>query len=120
MINIFFSSRQQLRQIAEFRRDNEKLVNGLMPEQEKIPFITGGAVNVLTDRDNKNRRILVVNSGKIWDPEVVSSDSLFRMFYLSKENSTSYSHENLMNFFYSPHCCSTREVMSNLRLCHRL
>lgn len=56
----------------------------LTPEQEKIPFIEGNAVNVLTDKDHKNRRILVVNSGKIWDPEVVSSDSLFKMFYLSK------------------------------------
>lgn len=55
-----------------------------MPEQEKIPFTQGGAVNVLIDKDHKNRRLLVVNSGKIWDPEVVSSDSLFRMFYLSK------------------------------------
>lgn len=83
MINNFAS--QQLRQIAEFRRDNEKLLKDLMPEQEKIPFTEGNAVNVLIDRDHKNRRILVVNSGKIWDPEVVSSDSLFRMFYLSKE-----------------------------------
>lgn len=54
-----------------------------MPEHEKIPFTEGGAVNVLVDRDHKNRRILVVNSGKLWDPEIVSSDSLFRMFYLS-------------------------------------
>lgn len=73
----------KLRQIAQFRKDNEKLLKDLMPEKEKIPFIEGGAVNVLVDRDHKNRRILVVNSGKLWDPEIVSSDSLFRMFYLS-------------------------------------
>lgn len=54
-----------------------------MPEHEKIPFTEGGAVNVLIDRDSKNRRILVVNSGKFWDPDIVSSDSLFKMFYLS-------------------------------------
>ncbi|KAG5673906.1 hypothetical protein PVAND_003907 [Polypedilum vanderplanki] len=71
-----------LRQIAEFRRDNEKLLKDLMPEQEKIPFIEGGVVNVLTNKDHKNRRVLIVNSGKLWDPSVVSTDSMFRMFYL--------------------------------------
>lgn len=55
-----------------------------MPEQEKIPFIDGNCVNVLTNKDHKNRRMLVVNSGKLWDPAIVSDESLFRMFYLSK------------------------------------
>lgn len=70
-----------------------------MPEHEKIPFIEGGAVNVLVDRDSKNRRILVVNSGKLWDPDIVSSDSLFRMFYLSMYIFVKcYSSPNLKNF----------------------
>jgi len=54
-----------------------------MPEQEKIPFQEGGVVNVLTTKDHKNRRILIVHNGKDWDPAVCSADSLFRIFYLS-------------------------------------
>jgi retinaldehyde-binding protein 1 len=60
------------------------LIKDLMPEQEKIPFMQGGVVNVLTNKDHKNRRVLIVNSGKLWDPAIVSTDSMFRMFYLSE------------------------------------
>lgn len=71
-----------LRQMAEFRKEHEKLLKGLMPEQEKIPFTEGNVINVLTNKDHLNRRVLIVNNGKIWDPDVVSADSMFRMFYL--------------------------------------
>ncbi|KAG5673907.1 hypothetical protein PVAND_003908 [Polypedilum vanderplanki] len=71
-----------LRQMAEFRKEHEKVLKDLMPEQEKIPFTEGGIINVLTNKDHKNRRVLIVNNGEIWDPAVVSSDSMFRMFYL--------------------------------------
>lgn len=54
-----------------------------MPEQEKYAFQEGGVVNVLTTKDHKNRRILIVHNGKDWDPAVCSPDSLFRIFYLS-------------------------------------
>lgn len=70
--------------MAEFRKEHAKVLKGLMPEQEKIPFTEGGIVNVLTNKDHKNRRVLIVNNGQVWDPAVVSSDSMFRMFYLSK------------------------------------
>ncbi|KAL7017314.1 hypothetical protein ACKWTF_010314 [Chironomus riparius] len=53
-----------------------------MPEQEKIPFQEGGVVNVVTTKDHKNRRLLIVHNGKDWDPAVCSADSLFRIFYL--------------------------------------
>jgi len=55
-----------------------------MPEQEKIPFNEGNLVNILTNKDHKNRRMLVVNGGKIWNPDSISYDCLFRMFYMRK------------------------------------
>lgn len=55
-----------------------------MPEQEKVAFTEKNIVNVLTNKDHKHRRILVVNSGKIWDPDTVSIDCMFRMFYMRK------------------------------------
>lgn len=70
--------------MATFRKEHEKLVKDLMPEDEKISFCEGNVVNVITNKDHKGRRMLIVNNGKVWDPSVVSSDSMFRMFYLSK------------------------------------
>jgi retinaldehyde-binding protein 1 len=75
--------------MAEFRKEHAKVLDGLMPEQEKVPFTESNMVNVLTNKDHKNRRVLVVNNGGNWDPSVVSSDSLFRMFYLSECHPTS-------------------------------
>jgi len=71
-----------LRRIAEFRKEHEKLVKGLLPEHEKKAFIEGNIVNVLTNKDHLGRRVLVVNSGKLWNPDEVTSDQLFRLFYL--------------------------------------
>lgn len=56
----------------------------LLPEDEKQAFIEGNVVNVLKDKDHLGRRVLVVNSGKIWNPDQVSADQLFRLFYLGK------------------------------------
>jgi hypothetical protein len=74
----------QLRRIAEFRRENEKLVKGLLPEHEKVAFTEGNIVNVLTNKDHLGRRVLIVNTGKLWNPDEVTADQLFRLFYLSE------------------------------------
>jgi hypothetical protein len=120
----------QLRQMAEFRRDNAKLIKDLMPEQEKIPFMEGGVVNVLTNKDHKNRRVLIVNSGKLWDPSVVSADSMFRMFYLSESStslplylsfslSLSLLTKSSNRFVCSSHHGAAREVNTDLWMhCH--
>lgn len=74
----------QLRRIAEFRKEHENLVKELLPEDEKKAFVEGNVVNVLTNKDHLGRRVLVVNSGKVWDPDQVSADQLFRLFYLGE------------------------------------
>lgn len=53
----------QMRRVAEFRRDNAHLLDGLMPEHEKDAFLNHKVVNVLKGRDHKCRRVLVVNVG---------------------------------------------------------
>lgn len=85
---------KQLRQIAEFRKSNWECLKDLMPEQVKIPFTEGNVVNVLTGKDHKNRRILIVKNGKDWDPAFVPADTLFRIFYLSKHYEFLCIHKN--------------------------
>lgn len=55
-----------------------------MPNDEKVAFTKGNCVNVLTNKDHLGRRVLIVNSGKLWNPDEVSADQLFRLFYLSE------------------------------------
>lgn len=74
----------QLRRIAEFRKEHERLVKTLLPSDEKKAFIEGNVVNVLTSKDHLGRRVLVVSTGKVWNPDDVKADQLFRLFYLSE------------------------------------
>lgn len=52
-----------MRRIAEFKKNNFNMLNGLTPEQEKSSFTDHNIVNVLTNRDHKGRRVLIVNCG---------------------------------------------------------
>jgi len=76
------SALEKMRTTAEFRKENAALVKGLMPEMEKRSFCEHEVVNVLKNCDQKGRRVLIVNVGKLWNPNEVPSDSMFKMFYL--------------------------------------
>ena len=45
-----------------------------MPNDERVAMLEHNVVNVIKGRDHKNRRILIVNCGKSWDPSAVSAD----------------------------------------------
>lgn len=79
------SAYELMKRVAEFKEKNASLFNNLMPEDEKVAFLENNVVNVLKERDHKNRRVLIVNSGKSWDPSKVSSDQILRLFYLIHE-----------------------------------
>ncbi|XP_022128839.2 retinaldehyde-binding protein 1 [Pieris rapae] len=74
-----------MRRVAEFKKENASLLDGLLPEHEIQPFLEHKVVNVLKGRDHKGRRVLVVNVGASWDPKKVTADQLFRLFYLIHE-----------------------------------
>lgn len=73
---------EKMRTTAEFRKEHAPLVKGLMPQDEMSSFLEHQVVNVLSECDQKGRRVLIVNCGAIWDPKAVTPDSLFRLFYL--------------------------------------
>lgn len=52
-----------MKRIAEFREKYKDLLGNLLPEQEKDAFTNHNVVNVLIDRDQKGRRVLIVNCG---------------------------------------------------------
>ncbi|XP_058453630.1 clavesin-1-like [Malaya genurostris] len=76
------SALKMMRRIADFKKNYHPLMHNLYPEDEKLSFIEHGIVNVLTNRDRKGRRILILNVGKVWDPKQVSPEKLFRMLFL--------------------------------------
>lgn len=73
-----------MRRIAEFRKENFKLIGNISPDEDKEAFIEGNVVNVLTNKDQLGRRVLMVNCGGLWDTKKVTSDQLFRLFYMSE------------------------------------
>uniref|UniRef100_U5EFH4 Putative lipid particle n=1 Tax=Corethrella appendiculata TaxID=1370023 RepID=U5EFH4_9DIPT len=76
------SALTMMRRIAEFKKNYAPLISTLMPEDEKVAFTEHKVVNVLKNRDHAGRRVLIANVGQMWDPKAVSSEQLFRLFYL--------------------------------------
>ncbi|XP_051153411.1 retinaldehyde-binding protein 1 [Leptopilina boulardi] len=74
-----------MKRCAEFKQNNASLLNNLMPADERQAFLENNVVNVMKNRDNKRRRVLIVNAGKSWDPSKVNADQMFRIFYLIHE-----------------------------------
>lgn len=71
-----------MKSVAEFKKNNLEIIRNLMPEDERSAFVDNNIVNVLKERDHLGRRVLIVNCGELWDPKRVSSEQLFRLFYL--------------------------------------
>lgn len=79
------SAYELMKRIAEFKEKHKAILENLLPEDEKVAFTEHNVVNVLKGRDDKGRRVLLVNAGASWDPSKVSADQLFRLFYLIHE-----------------------------------
>ena len=71
-----------IKRVLEFKDKNGALLNGLKPEDEKTAIMETDVVNVLVDRDQNGRRVLIVKAGASWDPKKVNTDQIFRIFYL--------------------------------------
>jgi len=74
-----------MKRIADFKEKNAALLHDLMPNDEKEGFMNHHILNVLKDKDHKNRRILLLHVGKLWDPSKITCDQMFRMLYLIHE-----------------------------------
>jgi len=76
------SAYELMKRIADFKEKNKDLLANILPTDEADAFTNHNVVNVLTNRDQKGRRVLLVNCGGSWDTSKVTSDQLFRLFYL--------------------------------------
>lgn len=79
------SALELMKRVADFKVKHASLLDNLMPADEKEAFTEHNVVNVFKHNDHKNRRVLLVHSGKTWNPSKVSCDQIFRMFYLIHE-----------------------------------
>jgi hypothetical protein len=57
---------------------------GLKVDDEKKAFEEGGIINILPQKDHKGRRTLILHYGKVWNPDLVQNDQIFRLLYISK------------------------------------
>jgi len=79
------SALELMRRVADYKSKHADLLYNLLPSDEKEAFTEHNIVNVLKNRDHKNRRVLIVHGGKNWDPSKVDSSQILRMFYLIHE-----------------------------------
>ncbi|XP_012522108.1 alpha-tocopherol transfer protein-like [Monomorium pharaonis] len=79
------SALELMKRVADFKVKHAALLHNLMPTDEKEAITEHNVVNVMKTKDHKNRRVMIVNCGKLWNPSKVSSDQVFRMFYLVHE-----------------------------------
>lgn len=79
------SALELMRRAADFKMKQAALLDNLIPSDEKEALTEYNVVNVLKNRDHKNRRVLLVQAGKTWNPSKVNSDQIFRIFYLIHE-----------------------------------
>lgn len=52
-----------MKRLADFKQKHEKILANPLPSEEKKLYTDNNVVNVLVDRDSKNRRILVISMG---------------------------------------------------------
>lgn len=52
-----------MKRIADFKEKHKDLIGNLLPENEKDNFTKYNVVNVLKNRDQKGRRVLIQNQG---------------------------------------------------------
>lgn len=52
-----------MKRLADFKEKNNKIVGNPLPREEKRLFTENNVVNVLVDRDQKNRRVVILNMG---------------------------------------------------------
>lgn len=78
------SAYKQFEKISAFRQKYSNVLANLDPnnETERIAIMQHDVVNVLVDRDQHGRRILILKVGGTWDPKSVSTDTIFRMLYM--------------------------------------
>jgi hypothetical protein len=56
----------QMKRISDFKLKYKDILENLVPEDEKEAFTQHNVVNVLTNRDHKGRRVLLVNVGGMY------------------------------------------------------
>uniref|UniRef100_A0A1B6DTK8 CRAL-TRIO domain-containing protein n=2 Tax=Clastoptera arizonana TaxID=38151 RepID=A0A1B6DTK8_9HEMI len=71
-----------MKRVSDFKEKNAELLSNLTSVSEKDALLYSNVVNVLVDRDQHGRRILIANVGGLWDTKKVDADHLFRLFYL--------------------------------------
>lgn len=56
----------QMKRVADFKEKHKAILTNLVPDDEKQALTEENVVNVLKDRDHKGRRVLIVNSGGLY------------------------------------------------------
>jgi hypothetical protein len=70
-----------MRRTAEFKLKNASILDNLMPVDEEKSFLENNVVNVLVDRDQKGRRILITYNGGKYISFPLDNIACYLLFY---------------------------------------
>ncbi|BES88672.1 SEC14 [Nesidiocoris tenuis] len=76
------SAYELMKRAADFKVKYASTIKDLMPDDEKATLLDHKIVNVLANRDQHGRRVLIANLGSCWDTKNISGDQVFRLFYM--------------------------------------
>lgn len=71
-----------MKRVADFRNKHAALFYDLIPSDERDAIMNHDVINVLKTTDHKNRRVMIMQVGKTWDPSKVTSDQILRLLYI--------------------------------------
>ncbi|RZC39186.1 retinaldehyde-binding protein 1, partial [Asbolus verrucosus] len=77
------STFELMKRISDFKVKYKDILENLLPEDEKEAFTQHNVVNVLTNRDHKGRRVLLVNVGEFTDDlqKTVTQNIIIFVYY---------------------------------------
>ncbi|XP_055600300.1 alpha-tocopherol transfer protein-like [Uranotaenia lowii] len=75
------SALKLMRNAAEFKKTHQNVIGNVMPSDLRNEILNYNLVTVLTNRDQKGRRIVIIRMGEVWDPKAVHEDKIFGILH---------------------------------------
>ncbi|XP_014253369.1 clavesin-1 isoform X2 [Cimex lectularius] len=76
------SALQLMKKVSDFKVKHAAVIGSVLPDDEKSAMVDHNVVNVLVDRDQNGRRVLIANLGSLWDTRAINGDQIFKLFYM--------------------------------------
>lgn len=71
-----------MHRIADFKKKHHEILDDLMPGTLEKQMLDFPCINVLVDRDQDGRRVMIAKVGSEWNTSQVTNVHVFQLFYI--------------------------------------